>query len=145
VLFKARQHRLVLAVGIGLLQRVDLIEVPPDQNGESYRFRLRCERRLVSLEDSYLCRCQFRQLDALRLKRLGNGAAGGQTHSFSLFAPLDEVAPVRQRTPVALAVGLSGDRFQDPTIGGFELFEEIDVSHPCAIRISRFRMNSDGQ
>src|SRR6202035_3769459 len=55
------------------------------------------------------------------------------------FAPLDEVAPLRQRTPVALAVGLSGDRFQDPAIGGFELFEKIDVSHSCAIRISRFR------
>jgi hypothetical protein len=38
-----------------------------------------------------------------------------------------------------LAVGLSGDRFQDPTIAGFELFEKIDVSHSCAIRISRFR------
>src|ERR1700674_365857 len=34
---------------------------------------------------------------------------------------------------------LSGDRFQDPTTAGFELFEKIDVSHSCAIRISRFR------
>src|SRR6202040_486125 len=140
LLVKARQYGVVLAVGVGLLQCVDLIEVTPDRGGQPHGLRLRGVRgRLVALEDADLRRCEFRQLDVLRLKRLGNGAAGGQTHSFSPFAPLDEVAPVRQRTPVALAVRLSGDRFQDPTIAGFELFEKIDVSHSCAIRISRFR------
>jgi len=84
---------------------------------------------LVALEDSDLRRCEFRQLDPLRLKRLGNSAAGGQTHSFSPFAPFDEVAAVRQRTPVPLAVGLSGDRFQDPTLAGFELIEKIYVRY----------------
>src|ERR1700692_79041 len=139
LLVKARQYGVVLAVGVGLLQCVDLIEVTPDRGGQPHGFRLRGVRGLVALEDADLRRCEFRQLDVLRLKRLGNGAAGGQTHSFAPFAPLDEVAPVRQRTPVALAVGLSGDRFQDPTITGFELFEKIDVTHSCAIRISRFR------
>src|ERR1700692_3053503 len=139
LLVKARQYGVVLAVGVGLLQCVDLIEVTPDRGGQPHGFRLQGVRGLVALEDADLRRCEFRQLDVLRLKRLGNGAAGRQTHSFALFAPLDEVAPVRQRTPVALAVGLSGDRFQDPTIAGFELFEKNDVSHSCAIRISRFR------
>ena len=112
---KARQYRGILAVGIGLLHRIDMIEAP------------RAEACIAG--GFLLCRCQFRQLDASSLQRLSYGAAGGQTHSFSPFAPFDEVAAVRQRTPVALAVGLSENRFQDPTLAGFELFEKIDVRH----------------
>src|SRR5258706_12580666 len=87
LLVKARQYGVVLAVGVGLLQCVDLIEVTPDRGGQPHGFRLRGVRgRLVTLEDADLRRCEFRQLDVLRLQRLGNGAACGQTKSFSPFA-----------------------------------------------------------
>jgi hypothetical protein len=39
-------------------------------------------------------RPEFSLLDSLRFKRLRDGATSGKTDSFSVFAPLNEVAPV---------------------------------------------------
>ena len=64
-----------------------------------------------------------RSSTALRRAWSTSSSRTAVSRRLAAFAPLDEVAPVGQRTPVALAVRLSGDRFQDPTITGFELFE----------------------
>ena len=89
----------------------------------------KCPVKFGARRNTHFSRGNFGQLDALCLECLRNRAVDGQTHSFSLFAPLNENSSRRAGTPVALAVGLAPDRFHDPTGAGLELFEKIYVRH----------------
>ena len=139
------QDGVVLAKGVGLLQGFDLVQVSIDQPVDRFRFRqssrARLERTMIPTAIASSSAC----LSPLDLERLRNCAPGGQTASFTLLAPLDEVAAIRQRAPVALSVGLLGNRSQHPAIIDFELFEKIDVSHRVPSESHDFGEHANGQ
>src|ERR1700691_897868 len=121
---EAVEHGFILAMGVGLFQRCDLLQVFSDGDMQC-RF-LDSFAGCFKPGDTQFAAFQFMALAPLYLKCLSGGDASTHTTASAARVPLDIVAAVGDGVPVVVAFGIAGDRKHLPASANFDAFDDVD-------------------
>ena len=137
------ENRLVLAIGVGLLERLNLVEIPIDQRPQRpARIDRRGWRRGFGHRDEpQLQPIDLVLLSPLDLKGLRYGRAARFASPDALVVPLNVVTAFEECLPIPFAGRVLGDRPHEPAAVALDALYDVDTSH-AAIRIPRFGVGS---
>src|SRR5580693_2182249 len=121
---EAVKHGFIFAMSVGLLQRVDLLQVFSD--GDVQRRLLDRFAGRFKPGDTQFATFQFMVLAPLYLNCLSGGDASTHSTASAAHVPLDIVAAIGDGVPIVVAFGIAGDGKHLPAAANFDAFDDVD-------------------
>src|SRR5579871_4009985 len=123
-LTEAVKHGFIFAMGVGLFQGINLLQVFRD--GYMERCLLRGFSGRFEAWHTQIAPFQFMALATLRLERLSCCYAGAFAPPRPAHVPLNVVTAIGQSVPVVVAFGISRNGKHLPSPVRFDAFDDVD-------------------